>query len=128
MKSIIQETAELIKENAEKLQQCSKPHDFKKIMGLSPEESLHLANKCRKCGGKLPNEMARWYILGLVHAVNQKIKAEEILHLEDCPNPGCGNQGQYPVDDGDGYPIPEQCEWCWTHPKSKFRENDCQPL
>ena len=38
---------------------------------------------------------------------------------EDCPH--CNNQGWYAVSDKyTGEPAQEQCEWCYTNPKSKF--------
>ncbi len=46
---------------------------------------------------------------------------EEIIRTaEDCPVGGCNNSGCYPVADYDDDPIPEQCEFCYTNPKSKF--------
>jgi len=125
---MLDDAMKFVKANAAKLDGCETPHDFKKIMGLTPRESMKLANKCQKCGGQIANELARWYILGMTHAVGKKIEAEEILHLEDCPNPECENKGVCAVDDGHGGLEPEPCEWCWTHPKSKFRENGCHPL
>lgn len=42
---------------------------------------------------------------------------------EDCPH--CNNQGWYEVRDKyTGEPAQEQCEWCYTNPKSKFNTGE----
>ncbi len=54
--------------------------------------------------------------------------ADKLANSEPCPNIACKDTGQYPEHDpsdphDDGCsrcPIPVQCEFCWTNPKSSF--------
>jgi hypothetical protein len=56
---------------------------------------------------------------------NKKIPREE---WQECPMPGCNNNGGYPRHaygcDGScvNCPEEEQCEFCWTNPKSVFNQ------
>ena len=44
--------------------------------------------------------------------------------LKECINPHCGNTGAYPVEpDGE----PEQCEFCYEEPLSKFNQSNKEP-
>ena len=36
----------------------------------------------------------------------------------DCPN--CDNVGWFMAPDSNGEPTPEQCQWCYVTPNSKF--------
>ena len=42
----------------------------------------------------------------------------DVITSEDCPN--CPNQGWFAEWDGNE-PVQVQCEFCYTHPKSRFQ-------
>lgn len=53
--------------NAAKLDRCQSPHDFAVVKG-------DRRAACRKCGGDVNADCARWYIEGLAHARPKEIE------------------------------------------------------
>ena len=60
--------------------------------------------------------------------MNNEIKPIPKKQWEHCPMSGCGDNGGYPVHASDcngscvNCPVEEQCEFCWSNPKSVFNQ------
>ena len=54
--------------------------------------------------------------------VRLRVIAGRVLESERCSQPYCGDSGMYPRQlDYEGIAVePEQCEFCYTNPKSRF--------
>jgi len=51
---------------------------------------------------------------------NQKTQTRRPMKPQPESCPMCKDQGAYPEYDEHGYPVPVQCEFCWTNPNSLF--------
>jgi hypothetical protein len=75
--------------------------------------------KCTDGAGNPTPSLSLENILTLLHCEQDGI-AGWVERVKGLNCPSCNNEGYYMVCDAIGNPTPEQCEWCYTTPNSKF--------
>ena len=63
--STVQDIWAEVRDNASRLSQCDKPHEFEVIQPTDAERPIDLRYRCVKCGGEIRAHEYRWYLRGV---------------------------------------------------------------